>query len=679
MVHKSTIPNQGGGNGVTSFNTRTGAVTLTEADVATAIGAASDNKVLTWSGGALVSTYALNQNLQIVDSPTFDNLTLSGLTASEIVATDSSSDLVSLSTATYPSLTELSYVKGVTSAIQTQLNGKQSSGTYVTSIAVASSNGLAGSSSGGATPTLTISTSIAGVLLGNGTAISASNVTNDAQTKAAIVPNTIPSAGQLLVGNAGGTAYAAVSSSGDITIASTGAMTIGSNKVTYAKMQQASTVTLLGNPTGSPANIEEITLGSGLAFSGTTLTATGSGGTVTSVTFTGDGTVLSSTPSGAVTTSGTVTATLANAAAGTVLGNATSSSAAPTYTSTPQLGKAGTLGSITMGNATSGLLTLEPATGALGTVTVSIPAATDTLVNLAGTQTLSNKTFVAPALGTPASGVVTNLTGTAGINITGTAPAGTLSGTTLNSTVVSSSLTSVGALASGSLTTGFTAVAIAQGGTGQTSANAGFNALSPMTTGGDLIYGGASGAGTRLANGTAGYLLQANGTTLAPTWVTALANGITATTQAANDNSTKLATTAFVLANGAIVSQQTGASASVTNTSNYPTFLMCGAKFSYKPVRTGNILIISQGAIYGSNISVYQTVYGTGTAPNTGAAATGTPFGFLGSQNNAGQAVNITAFVSLSVGTTYWFDMQTSNESGTAVQVFGLVAIIIEL
>ena len=43
----------------------------------------------------------------------------------------------------------------------------------VTSISVASSNGLAGTSSGGATPTLTLSTSVTGVLKGNGTAISA--------------------------------------------------------------------------------------------------------------------------------------------------------------------------------------------------------------------------------------------------------------------------------------------------------------------------------------------------------------------------------------------------------------------------------------------------------------------------------------------------------------------------
>lgn len=61
-------------------------------------------------------------------------------------------------------------------------------------------------------------------------------------------------------------------------------------------------------------------------------------------------------------------------------------------------------------------------------------------------------------------------------------------------------------------------LAIANGGTGQTSASAAFNALSPMTTGGDLIYGGASGVGTRLANGSSGQVLTSNGTTTAPSW-----------------------------------------------------------------------------------------------------------------------------------------------------------------
>jgi hypothetical protein len=58
-------------------------------------------------------------------------------------------------------------------------------------------------------------------------------------------------------------------------------------------------------------------------------------------------------------------------------------------------------------------------------------------------------------------------------------------------------------------------VAIANGGTGQVTAAAAFNALSPMTTAGDIIYGGTSGAGTRLAAGTSSQVLI-GGTT--PSW-----------------------------------------------------------------------------------------------------------------------------------------------------------------
>ncbi len=56
------------------------------------------------------------------------------LTASEIVISDGSKNIVSAPVATYPSLTELTYVKGVTSAIQTQLNAKQATGSYITAL-----------------------------------------------------------------------------------------------------------------------------------------------------------------------------------------------------------------------------------------------------------------------------------------------------------------------------------------------------------------------------------------------------------------------------------------------------------------------------------------------------------------------------------------------------------------
>lgn len=61
-------------------------------------------------------------------------------------------------------------------------------------------------------------------------------------------------------------------------------------------------------------------------------------------------------------------------------------------------------------------------------------------------------------------------------------------------------------------------VPLNKGGTGQTTKAPAFDALSPMTTGGDLIYGGASGTGTRLANGSSGQFLKSNGTTSAPSW-----------------------------------------------------------------------------------------------------------------------------------------------------------------
>jgi hypothetical protein len=49
---------------------------------------------------------------------------IAGLTASEMVITDASKNLVSAAVATYPSLTELAYVKGATSSIQTQLTAR---------------------------------------------------------------------------------------------------------------------------------------------------------------------------------------------------------------------------------------------------------------------------------------------------------------------------------------------------------------------------------------------------------------------------------------------------------------------------------------------------------------------------------------------------------------------------
>lgn len=98
----------------TTFNNKQGSITLTTSGT---------------SGAATLVSGTLNipQYQAVLTNP----VTGTG-TSNEIAYWTTSSSISTLSTATYPSLTELSYVKGVTSAIQTQLNGKQSTVTLTT-------------------------------------------------------------------------------------------------------------------------------------------------------------------------------------------------------------------------------------------------------------------------------------------------------------------------------------------------------------------------------------------------------------------------------------------------------------------------------------------------------------------------------------------------------------------
>jgi hypothetical protein len=79
------------------------------------LGTGTDRALSLFAGGAS------NGQLELHTDGT---VSMSSLTASEIVITDASKKLVSAAVATYPSLTELTYVKGVTSAIQTQIDTK---------------------------------------------------------------------------------------------------------------------------------------------------------------------------------------------------------------------------------------------------------------------------------------------------------------------------------------------------------------------------------------------------------------------------------------------------------------------------------------------------------------------------------------------------------------------------
>jgi hypothetical protein len=124
---------------------------------------------------------------------------LAALTVSRALVSDGSG-VISVSSVTS---TELGYVSGVTSAIQTQLNAKQATGNYITAL------------------------------------------------------------------------------TGDVTASGPGSVTatIANDAVTYAKIQNVSAASkLLGRgSTGGSGDVEEITVGSGLSMSGTTLSVTGGG------------------------------------------------------------------------------------------------------------------------------------------------------------------------------------------------------------------------------------------------------------------------------------------------------------------------------------------------------------------------------------------------------------------
>lgn len=107
------------------------------------------------------------------------------------------------------------------------------------------------------------------------------------------LPNT-----QIFVGNISGVATA-VAMSGDTTISNTGAVTIANNAVTYAKMQAVSATSRLLGSSSTTTPVQEITIGSGLSLTGTTLAATGSAGNSIQA-LTGDVTASASLPSQSV-------------------------------------------------------------------------------------------------------------------------------------------------------------------------------------------------------------------------------------------------------------------------------------------------------------------------------------------------------------------------------------------
>jgi len=147
------------------------------------------------------------------------------------------------------------------------------------------------------------------------------------------------------------------------------------------------------------------------------------------------------------------------------------------------------------------------------------------------------------------------------------------------------------AIAGSQITSG--TVAITNGGTGQSTASAGFNALSPITTTGDLIIGNGTNSATRLAIGANGYLLGSDGTTAS--WVAAPASGVTSFSAGTTGLTPSSATTGAVTLAGTLAIANGGTNSTATATAGGAAY-GTGTAYAVTAAGTAGQVLTSAGA-----------------------------------------------------------------------------------
>ena len=186
--------------------------------------------------------------------------------------------------------------------------------------------------------------------------------------------------------------------------------------------------------------------------------------------------------------------------------------------------------------------------------------------------------------------------------------------------------------ASATILTSNAAVSIAQGGTGQTTANPAFNALSPLTTEGDLLYYTSS-ANARLGVGTSGQVLTSNGTD--PGWATP-ASSWTIVEQASNLSVTSNAT----LANSSLTF---AVAASTKYRFRFNLLITCGTTGGWQTLITGPVsptaivigAHVSNSAV--ANLDFSATTFAGSAINEAGVTSAAlTYFGALQNGSNAG-------------------------------------------
>ncbi len=295
-----------------------------------------------------------------------------------------------------------------------------------------------------------------------------------------------------------------------------GTLTLAPSATNYVYLNTSNNCVPASNTTGFSATTIPIAtvVTNGTAISSITDDRTlfvsggaGGSGSVTSVGMTGDGIIFSPTVSGSpITSNGTLAPQLLTQTANTVLaGPGSGQAATPTFRALAPGDLPATLFSSTTGNA------------ATATALASPPTQCSSNNWATGISTSGNANCQQPGFGNLSGSLTlgqTPLTSAGDLIFANSAPA--LSrlpiGRTNQFLGISGGLPAWIQPTFGNVSG---TAAISQGGTGQTTASSAFNALSPLTTEGDILYYHSS-ANTRLAKGANGQCLTSNGTD--PVW-----------------------------------------------------------------------------------------------------------------------------------------------------------------
>jgi hypothetical protein len=312
-----------------------------------------------------------------------------------------------------------------------------------------------------------------------------------------------------------------ITSAGTITLAGTLAVANGGTGATTA----AGARTNLG--AGTVTSVAA-TAGTGISVTGSPITTSGT----LNITNTAPDQVVALTPGSGISVSGTYpNFTIANTApssGGTVTSVAATAGTGISVTGSP-ITTSGTLNIVNTAPDQTVVMTSGTGISVTGTypnftVTNTSPSSGGTVTSVTGTSPVVSSGGTTPAISLASGyGDTQNPYASKTANYFLAAPNGSPGAPTFRA-VVAADIPTLNQNTTGTASNITGIAAIANGGTGQSTASAGFNALSPVTSTGDLIVGNGTNSSTRLPIGANSYVLTSNGTTA--TWA-ASTGGVT--------------------------------------------------------------------------------------------------------------------------------------------------------